>query len=177
MNYESGVPSSEFRAQLEIYFKMMVMAKTTGRLMILGVACFLLSGGRSRAADPKIVYENNFEKAEVGKVPEDFLVAISGLLPNGYWFVSWFGMLQSSDAAPPSSFAVSRPLPENRGFGRHWQPWHAPHPVGCRRQAMLSCDRACVLRAARSPCRDLWPWEGFAPPPLLCDAARFLKEP
>ena len=42
--------------------------------MILGVACFLLSVGRSRAADPKIVYENNFEKAEVGKVPEDFLV-------------------------------------------------------------------------------------------------------
>ena len=28
----------------------------------------------AKSAEPKIIYENNFEKAEIGKVPEDFLV-------------------------------------------------------------------------------------------------------
>lgn len=40
---------------------------------ILALACSLLNE-ESRAADAKILYENNFEKAVVGKVPEDLLV-------------------------------------------------------------------------------------------------------
>src|SRR6267143_120039 len=40
----------------------------------LVVAAFLFTTHQSAAAEAKILYENNFEKAEVGKVPEDFLV-------------------------------------------------------------------------------------------------------
>src|SRR2546422_2778071 len=34
----------------------------------------LLFPPQAKSAEPKLIYENNFEKAEVGKVPEDFLV-------------------------------------------------------------------------------------------------------
>src|SRR5438874_13641621 len=41
-------------------------------LPLFAAVFFLPSQGR--AAEGKVIYENNFEKAEVGKVPEDFLV-------------------------------------------------------------------------------------------------------
>jgi len=50
------------------------MLKLIYRLAVAGVACFFFVVSPSRAAEAKILYENNFEKAEVGKLPEDLLV-------------------------------------------------------------------------------------------------------
>jgi len=40
-------------------------------LVLAGMLCMPM---QSQSAEGKVIYENNFEKAEVGKVPEDFLV-------------------------------------------------------------------------------------------------------
>jgi len=50
------------------------MLKLIYRLAVAGVICSLFVTSPSRAAEAKILYENNFEKAEAGKLPEDLLV-------------------------------------------------------------------------------------------------------
>src|SRR5882724_660999 len=50
------------------------MLKVIYRLALASVACCFFAVNPSRAAETKILYENNFEKAEVGKLPEDLLV-------------------------------------------------------------------------------------------------------
>jgi len=52
----------------------MFMLKLIYWLAVAGVACFFFVVSPSRAAEAKILYENNFEKAEAGKLPEDLLV-------------------------------------------------------------------------------------------------------
>src|SRR5436190_9379313 len=44
------------------------------KLLLLVLAGALISLSESKAADAHIIYENNFEKAEVDKVPQDMLV-------------------------------------------------------------------------------------------------------
>jgi hypothetical protein len=50
------------------------MVKLNYRLAVVVLACAVSFSQQSGAADAKVVYENNFEKAEVGKLPEDLLV-------------------------------------------------------------------------------------------------------
>src|SRR5881296_3692321 len=72
--------------------------------LLLGVflaGCFF-APGRRRATEGKIVYENNFEKAQPGKLPDDFLVldgAFSIKEQDGNKFVELPG-------APLDSFGV-----------------------------------------------------------------------
>src|SRR5207302_2909423 len=49
------------------------MVKINCRSMMV-LAAFLCSAWASQSNEAKVIYENNFEKAEVGKVPEDLLV-------------------------------------------------------------------------------------------------------
>src|SRR5438105_6355728 len=49
------------------------MVKINCRSMMV-LAAFLCSAWAGQSNEAKVIYENNFEKAEVGKVPEDFLV-------------------------------------------------------------------------------------------------------
>src|SRR5438128_2017237 len=53
------------------------MSSMVTRVIWVGICCLAWGGllvQASRAAEGKVLYENNFEKAELGKVPEDFLV-------------------------------------------------------------------------------------------------------
>lgn len=48
--------------------------KTITRAVVLAGMFLLMAAGLARAADNKPLYENDFQSAEVGKVPDDFLV-------------------------------------------------------------------------------------------------------
>ena len=52
--------------------------KTIKRTVVMAGIVLLTVAGLARAEDSKPLYENNFESAEVGKVPDDFLVLDGG---------------------------------------------------------------------------------------------------
>ena len=52
--------------------------KIFGQTVFTGIILTLVISASSARADDKPLYENNFEKVEVGKVPEDFLVLDGG---------------------------------------------------------------------------------------------------
>src|SRR5258706_14112379 len=66
------------------------------------VGCAVLSFGLAVFGQPKILYQNDFEKAEVGQVPSDFLVLDGGFVvkeENG-------NKLLELPGTPLDSFAV-----------------------------------------------------------------------
>src|SRR5437762_13249277 len=75
------------------------------------LALSLVLAHQSEAADTKIIYQNNFEKAEPGKVPEDFLVLEGGFTvkeESGNKFLELPG-------APLDTFGVLFGPTEDRG--------------------------------------------------------------
>src|SRR5580692_826358 len=54
--------------------------KTIKRVVVMAGIVLLTAAGSARAEDSKPLYENNFESAEIGKVPDDFLVLDGGFM-------------------------------------------------------------------------------------------------
>ena len=52
----------------------LLMVKLNRLSALLACACWLLPSEKTGAADTHVLYENHFEKAEAGKVPEDMMV-------------------------------------------------------------------------------------------------------
>src|SRR5947207_6251475 len=83
-------------------FRVTQLCGCSALVLCVFLAGCLFSPGRSRGAKGKIVYENNFEKAQVGKLPEEFLVldgAFSIKEQDGNKFIELPG-------APLDSFGV-----------------------------------------------------------------------
>src|ERR1700733_6665018 len=86
---------------------------TTMKYLSTGILALTLAMGTlaARGDDAKPLYENNFEKAEVGKVPDDFLVLDGGFAvkeENGNRFLELPG-------APLDSFSAQFGPTESSG--------------------------------------------------------------
>src|ERR1051325_9604740 len=102
---------SELLDELNHYMSYMVTGLhgyMVARMVLLGC---LLTAETGRAAEPRIIYENNFQKSAVGKLPEEFLVldgAFSIKEQDGNKFIELPG-------APLDSFGVLFGPTENGG--------------------------------------------------------------